>query len=171
MATDNPLARFHTFMTVYESCRASALGNALQMTPIAAHALDLIYAFPGMTLHELSCILGGSQGQIIGAVFDLQHLGYIEPIEERDDNGRRVLKPIKARMFGFDGYLRLANNLAADAGHVEQLEALLAMGWFWTVASKLAWLCDGAMASLGVAAGQRSEGHFETLASQDSTSD
>lgn len=31
------------------------------------------------------------------------------------------------------------------------------MGWFWTVASKLAWLCDGAVALLGVAAGWKSE--------------
>jgi hypothetical protein len=125
MTTTDSLSRFQTFMAVYESCRASALGSALQMTPMAARAIGLICAFPGMTLHELSCILGGSQGQVIGAAFDLHHLGYIERIEERNDEGRRVLQPIRERMLGFDGYHRLVNNLAAEAGIAEQLEAVL----------------------------------------------
>lgn len=125
MTTNDSLSRFHSFMAVYEGCRASALGNALQMTPMAARALSLICAFPGMTLHELSCILGGSQGQVIGAAFDLQYLGYVEMSEERNDDRRRVLRPIRERMFGFDGYQRLVGNLAADAGITGQLEALL----------------------------------------------
>lgn len=95
------------------------------MTPIAARALTLICAFPGMTLHELSCTLGGSQGQVVGAVFDLQQFGYIEMSEELNDDRRRVLKPIKSRMLGFDGYQRLVNNLAEDAGIAESLAALL----------------------------------------------
>jgi hypothetical protein len=74
-----------------------------------------------MTLHELSCILGGSQGQIIGAVFDLQHLRYIEIAEERNDNRQRVLKPIRERLFGFEGYDKLVFNLAAEAGVTERL--------------------------------------------------
>ncbi|NLA18850.1 hypothetical protein [Burkholderia cepacia] len=78
MTTNDPLSRFHAFMTAYEGCRASALASALQMTPMAARALGLINAFPGMTLHELSCVLGGSQGQVIGAAFDLKHFGYID---------------------------------------------------------------------------------------------
>lgn len=95
------------------------------MTPAAARALTLICAFPGMTLHELSCTLGGSQGQVIGAVFDLQQFGYIEISEELNDDRRRILKPIKGRMLGFDGYQRLVSNLADDAGIAEPLAALL----------------------------------------------
>ncbi|MBZ5793262.1 MarR family transcriptional regulator [Burkholderia contaminans] len=122
---NDALTKFHAFITVYEGCRASALSNALQMTPVAARALTLICEFPGMTLHELSCTLGGSQGQVIGAVFDLQQLGYIEISEERNDDRRRILKPIRDKMFGFDGYQRLVNNLAEDAGVAEPLAALL----------------------------------------------
>lgn len=47
-------------MAAYDGCRASALASALQITPMAARALGLVNTFPGMTLHELSCILGGS---------------------------------------------------------------------------------------------------------------
>ncbi|MDN7698156.1 hypothetical protein R0290_04420 [Burkholderia semiarida] len=79
----------------------------------------------GLTLHELSCVLGGSQGQVIGAAFDLKHFGYIDITEEQNDNRRCVLRPIRDRMFGFDGYLRLVNKLASDAGIAERLEALL----------------------------------------------
>ncbi|KVK75671.1 hypothetical protein WS90_26480 [Burkholderia cepacia] len=122
---NDALTKFHAFITVYEGCRASALSNALQMTPVAARALTLICEFPGMTLHELSCTLGGSQGQVIGAVFDLKQLGYIEISEERNDDRRRILKPIRDKMFGFDGYQRLVNNLAEDAGVAEPLAALL----------------------------------------------
>ncbi|WP_244111481.1 hypothetical protein [Burkholderia gladioli] len=71
MTTNNSLSRFHAFMAAYDGCRASALASALQITPMAARALGLINTFPGMTLHELSCILGGSQAQVIGAAFDL----------------------------------------------------------------------------------------------------
>ncbi|WP_174962969.1 MULTISPECIES: MarR family transcriptional regulator [Burkholderia] len=122
---NDALTRFHAFISVYEGCRASALSNALQMTPIAARALTLICAFPGMTLHELSCTLGGGQGQVIGAVFDLQQFGYIEISEEFNDDRRRVLKPINSRMFGFDGYQSLVSNLAVDAGIAEPLATLL----------------------------------------------
>ncbi|WP_369324425.1 MarR family transcriptional regulator [Burkholderia cepacia] len=125
MTTSDSLSRFHTFMSFYESCRASALGHALQMTPMAARALCLVRTFPGMTLHELGCILGGSQGQVIGAAFDLQHLGYIEIAEEGTDNRQRVLKPIRGRLFGFEGYDKLVFNLAAEAGVTEQLASLL----------------------------------------------
>ncbi|WP_186106622.1 MarR family transcriptional regulator [Burkholderia gladioli] len=125
MTTSDSLSQFHTFMSVYESCRASALGHALQMTPMAARALCLVRTFPGMTLHELGCILGGSQAQVIGAAFDLQHLGYIEIAEEGDDNRQRVLKPIRGRLFGFEGYDKLVFNLAAEAGVTEQLASLL----------------------------------------------
>ncbi|KVG02000.1 hypothetical protein WJ21_06895 [Burkholderia vietnamiensis] len=127
MTTNDSLSRFHAFMAAYDGCRASALANALQVTPMAARALGLINAFPGMTLHELSCILGGSQGQVIGAAFDLKHFGYIDMTDEQNDNRRCVLRPIRDRMFGFDGYQRLVNNLAAEAGLADQLEALLAL--------------------------------------------
>ncbi|VWD61838.1 MarR family transcriptional regulator [Burkholderia contaminans] len=122
---NDSLTKFHAFITVYEGCRASALSNALQMTPIAARALTLICAFPGMTLHELSCTLGGSHGQVIGAVFDLQQFGYIEIREELNDDRRRILTPLRNRMCGFDGYQHLVNNLAADAGIAEPLATLL----------------------------------------------
>ncbi|WP_256259310.1 MarR family transcriptional regulator [Burkholderia ubonensis] len=125
MTTNDPLSRFHAFITAYEGCRASALASALQVTPMAARALGLINAFPGMTLHELSCVLGGSQGQVIGAAFDLKHFGYIDITEEQNDNRRCVLRPIRDRMFGFDGYQRLVKNLASDAGIAERLDALL----------------------------------------------
>lgn len=125
MTTNDSLSRFHAFMAAYDGCRASALANALQVTPMAARALGLINAFPGMTLHELSCILGGSQGQVIGAAFDLKHFGYIDMTDEQNDNRRCVLRPIRDKMFGFDGYQRLVNNLAAEAGLADQLEALL----------------------------------------------
>ncbi|AOI98721.1 MarR family transcriptional regulator [Burkholderia sp. LA-2-3-30-S1-D2] len=125
MTTNDSLSRFHAFMAAYDGCRASALANALQVTPMAARALGLINAFPGMTLHELSCILGGSQGQVIGAAFDLKHFGYIDMTDEQNDKRRCVLRPIRDKMFGFDGYQRLVNNLAAEAGLADQLEALL----------------------------------------------
>ncbi|KVN80028.1 hypothetical protein WL19_23200 [Burkholderia ubonensis] len=78
-----------------------------------------------MTLHELSCVLGGSQGQVIGSVFDLKHFGYIDMTDEQTDNGRCVLRPIRDKMFGFDGYQRLVNNLATDAGIADRLTVLL----------------------------------------------
>ncbi len=125
MTTNYSLSRFHAFTTAYEGCRASALASALQITPMAARALELINAFPGMTLHELSCVLGGSQGQVIGAAFDLKHFGYIDMTDEQNDNRRCVLRPIRDRMFGFDGYQRLVNNLATDAGIADHLTTLL----------------------------------------------
>lgn len=45
--------------------------------------------------------------------------------EEQNDSRRCVLRPIRERMFGFDGYQRLVSNLASDAGITGQLEALL----------------------------------------------
>ncbi|MGU7773678.1 MarR family transcriptional regulator [Burkholderia sp. MR1-5-21] len=125
MTTNDSLSRFHAFMAAYEGCRASALASALQVTPMAARALELVNTFPGMTLHELSCILGGSQGQVIGAAFDLKHLGYIDITEAQNDSRRCVLRPVRDKMSGFDGYQRLVNNLAAEAGLAGQLEALL----------------------------------------------
>ncbi|ABK07675.1 conserved hypothetical protein [Burkholderia cenocepacia HI2424] len=125
MTTNNSLSRFHAFMAAYDGCRASALASALQLTPMAARALGLINTFPGMTLHELSCILGGSQAQVIGAAFDLKHFGYIDMTDEQNDNRRCVLRPIRDKMFGFDGYQRLVNNLATDAGIADRLTALL----------------------------------------------
>jgi len=87
------------------------------------------HAFPGMPLHELSWILGGSQGQVIGAAFDLKHLGYIDIAGEKNDNRRCVLRPIRDRMFGFDGYQGLVDNLARDAGIADRLNALLRCIW------------------------------------------
>lgn len=62
---------------------------------------------------------------MIGAVFDLQQFGYIEIREELNDDRRRILTPLRNRMFGFDGYQHLVNNLAADAGIAEPLATLL----------------------------------------------
>ncbi|MDR6202530.1 MarR family transcriptional regulator [Paraburkholderia graminis] len=125
MSSTNAIVKFHAFTAVYESYRAAAFGRSWQMSPFAARALEIIGGIPSLTLQELQQILGGSQGQTIGAVFDLQQMGFIEKIEERNDQGSLLLKPIRERLYAVDAYRSLVDILAQETGISEKLADLL----------------------------------------------
>jgi len=121
----NSLSRFHSFMAVYEGCQSAAIGRALQTSSFAARILGIIGSVPSITLSELGRVVGGSRSQSISAALDLQHRGFIEKFEERDDHGSLLLTPVRGRFAALGAYRADIDRLATETGIGDQLALLL----------------------------------------------
>jgi hypothetical protein len=125
MYMNSPLITFHALLTVYENCRASALGRALSLSQRETKALTMICAFPGITLNELSRVLDIPRAHGIGAIVELRERGYID-FDESDSGDHNVAcHPIRSRTFGLDGHAQLFGKLLDETGESGQMEALL----------------------------------------------